>query len=740
MSGGPNRSRRAAALLAAAAALLAGCAGGADPPPASGRGDPHGLGGATGPSVAVVPRAELTAGGTVTWGVDELPESLNTYHQAAGPVTAQVAGAVLPSLFTLDQRGEPRPNADVLVSAEVTEREPRQTVVYTLHPDAAWSDGRPLGVADFRAQWQALNGTDRDYPAARAAGYDRIASVAEGPGEHQVTVTFAQPHADWRALFSPLYPSSVTGDADLFNEGPARDAEPPASGGPFAVAEVDRAAGTITLVRNDAWWGRPALLDELVFAAVSSGERRDALLAGELDLAEVAPAEAKGVPPAGGWGRIDAAGYLQAAQDDRAGAAAPPPAGAAPADAGAAMHALATAALAAATSETSDARAEAARAHDRYLGALSAAERARGDAFAARERDLADRLNDLTVYRAYDPGYTQLTLNAAAPALGDERVRWALAGAIDRAALAAAVHEPAGLPVQPLGSHLRTADQARYWDTSDAPPAPGWGDADGSGDPAAAEALLDEAGWRLDESAAAWSVPGGWDDVDDGVRLPAGVGTPWRPTPAETPAETSTTGSAGVVAAGFGSGSDAGSDAGGVRSRDGKPLELRLVLPDGPGAAALRGTGRRIAAMLAEVGVRAELTEVPADEFFAETLPGGAFDLALYSWPATAFPATDAPSLFAKPRTLPGGQLTFGQNYSRVGTDYVDQLLRQAAGELDATAQDELLRRADAQLWTVAGSLPLYQPPQLVAARNDLAGVGAHGLATPRYQDIGFRR
>jgi peptide/nickel transport system substrate-binding protein len=732
MSGGPNRSRRGAALLAAAAALLAGCAGGADPS----------AGGTTGPSVAVVPRAELTAGGTVTWGVDELPESLNTYHQAAGPVTAQVAGAVLPSLFTLDQRGEPRPNADVLTSAEVTEREPRQTVVYTLRPDAAWSDGRPLGVADFRAQWQALNGTDRDYTAARAAGYERIAGVAEGPGDHQVTVTFAEPYADWRALFSPLYPSSVTGDADLFNEGPARDAEPPASGGPFAVAEVDRAAGTITLARNDAWWGRPALLDELVFAAVPSGERRDALLSGKLDLAEVTPAEAEGVPPAGGWGRTDAAGDLRAEEGDRAGAAAPPPAGPAPADAGAAMHELATAVLAAAAAETPDARAAAERAHDRYLGALSDAERARGDAFAARERALADRLNDLTVYRAYDPGYTQLTLNASAPELGDERVRWALAGAIDRAALAAAVHEPAGLPAQPLGSHLRTADQARYWDTSGAPPALGWVEADGSGDPAAAEALLDEAGWRLDEPAAAWSVPGGW-DVDDGVRLPAGVGTPWRPTPAESAADGPTTGSAGsagAVTAGFGAGFGAGSDAGGVRTRDGKPLELRLVLPDGPGSASLRGTGRRIAAMLAEIGVRAEITEVPADEFFAETLPGGAFDLALYSWPATAFPATDALSLFAKPRTLPGGQLTVGQNYSRVGTDYVDQLLRQAAGELDAGAQEELLRRADAQLWTVAGSLPLYQPPQLVAARNDLAGVGAHGLATPRYQDIGFRR
>ncbi len=709
MSGGQSRSRRGLALLAAVAALLTGCAGGAEPS----------AGGAAGQSVAVVPRAELAVGGTVTWGVDELPESLNAYHHAAGPVTEQVAGAVLPSLFTLDQGGQPRLNTDVLRSAEVTEREPRQTVVYTLHPRAAWSDGRPLGAADFRAQWQALNGTDRDYWSARAAGYDRIASVAEGPGTHQVTVTFAQPYADWKALFSPLYPSSVTGDPELFNEGLDEGAEPPAAGGPFAVADVDRDSGTITLARNDAWWGQPALLDELVFAAVPSGERRDALLAGELDLAEIGPAEAE---------RITASGYLQAAQDDRAGGAEPPSAGAALAKAGTAMHELATARLAAVTWGGADERAEAERAHDRYLRALSAAERARADAFASRERALADQLNDLTVYRAYDPGYTQLTLNASAPALDDERVRWALAAAIDRDVLAAAVHDPAGLPVQPLGSHLRTADQTRYLDTSEA--------LDSALSAVSAEILLEEAGWSLDEPAAARSLPGAWDDAEGAVPLPAGVGAPWRAALEHTAEAGSAAWAAGAVAAGA-----AESGAGGeVRTKDGTPLELRFVVPDGPGSTSLRQTGRRIAEMLAEVGVRAEITEVPAEEFFAETVPGGAFDLALYSWPATVFPATDAQPLFAKPHPLPGGQLMLAQNYARVGTDYVDQLLRRAAGELDETAQDELLRQADAQLWAVAGSIPLYQPPQLMAATDDLAGVGAHGLATPRYQDIGFRR
>jgi len=45
----------------------------------------------------------------------------------------------------------------------------------------------------------------------------------------------------------------------------------------------------------------------------------------------------------------------------------------------------------------------------------------------------------------------------------------------------------------------------------------------------------------------------------------------------------------------------------------------------------------------------------------------------------------------------------------------------------------------DARIWAAAGSLPLYQRLQLVAARSNLVNAGAFGLATPRYQDIGFR-
>ncbi|RKN53596.1 ABC transporter family substrate-binding protein, partial [Streptomyces klenkii] len=289
---GPRSARRAAACALGALLLfppLAACTGGEE----------RGTGqNAAAQSLALARRGQLKSGGSATWGVDRLPATLNAYQFEADEVTDQVAAAVLPMLFTVDAQGRPQLNPDYLRSAEVTGREPKQTVVYTLHPDAEWSDGTALGAADFVSQWKALNGEDKDFWSARNAGYDRVENVTEGPGRDQVEVTFAKPYADWKSLFSPLYPRSVTGDADRFNEG-ART-ELPASAGPFELKKRDQKAGTLTLARNDSWWGDPALLDQLVLAAVPPSRRREALLEGRLDIAEVAPADADRITAAAG--------------------------------------------------------------------------------------------------------------------------------------------------------------------------------------------------------------------------------------------------------------------------------------------------------------------------------------------------------------------------------------------------------------------------------------------------------
>ena len=626
MAGGPARSvkRPAGAALGRLAALvagallvpaLAGCGGGGDRDEATLK---------AAQSVSTADRTELRKGGTVRWAIDAMPATLNAFQYDADQVTDQVAAAVLPALFTVDAEGRPQLNPDYLRSAEITDREPKQKVVYTLNPKAKWSDGTAIGAADFTAQWKALNGKDHAFWSARNAGYERIADIRKGPEAHQVEVTFDRPYADWKSLFTPLYPRAVTEDADRFNDGTRT--ELPATAGPFEVEKVDTKAQRVTLRRSESWWGDEALLDELVFTVVPADKRQDALSAGELDVAEVQPDLADRIIAAQGPQRRDG--------------------------------------------ENEGEGAEGAQGEDE------------GEGSGERAPDARDaRLRGYTVHRAYAPSATQLAMNGSADALSDERVRWAIARALDRERLAATAHDPAGLPAKPLGNHLRLLGQAGYQDNSDAL---------GSPDVEAAGELLEKAGWHQQAGGP----------PKDGK---AQAGTP-------------------------------------VRAKQGKPLQLDFVLPEGPGTEPLRRVAKRITSMLAKIGIAAKIKEVDEETYFSEHIAAGNFDLALFAWPATAYPATDSLPLFAKPRAIPGGEMLIQQNYSRVGTDYIDQLLGQAAGELEEKEHNELLNKADARIWAAAGSIPLYQRPQLVAARAQLFGVGAFGMQTPRYQDIGYRR
>ena len=44
-------------------------------------------------------------------------------------------------------------------------------------------------------------------------------AVSPGRDTREVLVTFGQPYADWRGLFSPLFPASLNKDPQTFNNG-----------------------------------------------------------------------------------------------------------------------------------------------------------------------------------------------------------------------------------------------------------------------------------------------------------------------------------------------------------------------------------------------------------------------------------------------------------------------------------------------------------------------------------------
>ncbi|MFF0010217.1 ABC transporter family substrate-binding protein [Streptomyces sp. NPDC005374] len=688
--------------------------------------------------IAPAPRHLIADGGTLHWAADTVPETLNTFQSDADATTTTVAQAVLPSMYRLDAEGSPQVNPDYLESAKVVETEPKQVVLYKLNQQAVWSDGREIGAADFAAQWRALSGKDSAYWTARNAGYDRIEKIQRGANDLEVRVTFARPYADWRSLFSPLYPKDVMGTPDSFNDSARKKLK--VTAGPFQVKKVDRKDDEIVLTRSPRWWGHPAKLDEIVLRAVPRDKRAAALAAGEIDLAEIDP---------------EALGRISLAARAGAKAGSTPLAG----PGGLPAHGPGS------NLGASDALRSWAVAHGDDEEAaddeISAREKERR-AVASYEREQT-ALKGFEVRRSLEPAYTQLALNGAAGPLSDERVRRAVARALDRKALAGVVLTPLGLPAVPVGSHLALSGQDAYADSSGAL---------GGQDTKEASALLADAGWvpggpvekkkeKEEKAAGANGKKAGkaGKDSDDGDGDGADTVGEDDKSDDKDPkdhAKKSDAGSrhlaqdgkqyanklkqGGAPAGAYapkGTPAPAGA-ASKVLAKDGKALTLRFVLPSGPGSETLRTVAGRISSMLEKIGIRTEISKVSDESYFKDHIASGQYDLALYSWPASAFPATDAQPIFAKPVPAADGSLNVEQNYTRVGTDQVDQLFDQAVSTLDEGRSRSLIRKADSRIWAAAGSIPLYQRPQLTAAKKDLVNAGAFGFQTPLYEDMGF--
>ncbi|MEV7905322.1 ABC transporter family substrate-binding protein [Streptomyces anulatus] len=808
---GTVRKRRSLALLTTGVLtipVLAGCSSGSEE---TSRGVPQ--------DIAPAARQAVSDGSTVNWAVDALPATFNAFQADADSATTRITGALLPTLFPMDASGQPKLNPDYLESAKIIEREPKQVVLYKLNQQAVWSDGREIGAPDFVAQWRALRGKDSAFWTARNSGYERIEKIERGADDLQVRVTFSKPYADWRSLFSPLYPKEITGSPDAFNDGARTTLKNTA--GPFVLRSVSKAKGTVTLARSPRWWGDKAKLDTLVFRAVAAGDRTQALADGTVDVADI---------------DASTADRIALARRDRGNNGQPlahgPGSGTTPAGA------LRSWALAHGSDEEAAEIAQAAREKNRKAVV----------AYTAEQK----ALRDFAVRKSLEPAYTQLALNGESGPLADDRVRRAVARALDREELARTVLGPLGLPAEPLGSHLALAGQPGYKDGSGAL---------GDQNTKEAQALLADAGWTrggavqppkdtkagseaekkgakgdaagTEEDAEKEAAEGTKDDKeaksekaenekkaeqggeeektgkkaedsssedsaaedstaegkkadrasedsaasrDEGLYIVGEDNKPGAHAPVRAastgasavhvlaPARTAAAQSAALLrqagalgedgavaaqdkqpggAAGayapVGTAAPAPAAAKGQLGKDGKALTLRFVLPSGPGSQSLRSVGDKIAVMLEKIGIGTEITKVPDESYFKDHVASGAYDLALYSWPATAYPATDGRPIYAKPEPATDGSLLVEQNYTRVGTDHIDQLFDQAAAELDEKAARELMKQADARIWAAAGSIPLFQRPQLVAVDKKLANVGAFGFAAPRYQDIGFK-
>ncbi|KMY54479.1 peptide ABC transporter substrate-binding protein [Bacillus sp. FJAT-27231] len=161
---------------------------------------------------------------------------------------------------------------------------------FTLRDDAKWEDGKPVTAEDVKFTLDKVRDPGTNTPIA--GDFSEIKSV-EVLKENEVQVTLSNPFPPLLdKLKIGILPKHLLQNEDInktdFNQHPIGN-------GPFKLKEWDN-DHTITLVRNDKYYGLKPNLEEIVFKHVPDPNTRALQLkTGEIDLALLEPNQMKSV-------------------------------------------------------------------------------------------------------------------------------------------------------------------------------------------------------------------------------------------------------------------------------------------------------------------------------------------------------------------------------------------------------------------------------------------------------------
>jgi len=252
-------------------------------PVSAARGDSVDVSG-SGNSVNPAPASQIKQGGTLRYVQVTLCPQFNTNTAGGNALDCSTPlGPLLPTYVYFDGNGTLKVNKDYASSVTVSKVKGKQTVTYVLNPNAKWSDGKAVGLADFVAMWQAH--TNPAFPVISRVGYEKIESVKRGKTANEVVVTYKETYPDWQPLFGLLKPASLSASVDTWTN--AWKGGPTVTAGSFLWDGIDATARTVTLKRNPNWWGDKPYLDRIVFKHLPQTAQIDALLNGEIDNMDV---------------------------------------------------------------------------------------------------------------------------------------------------------------------------------------------------------------------------------------------------------------------------------------------------------------------------------------------------------------------------------------------------------------------------------------------------------------------
>ena len=231
--------------------------------------------------------SELKDGGTLRLAIPGIGPDFNLLGTG---VTAYTQAALSPvyynSIWQADPMGKRTLSPEFAKSFDVSEENGVPVVSIELNPVAKFNDGTPIDYKALQATWNILKSTDGDYKIETSGIYSSVGSVERDGDDFKVKVTFAKPYYPVNILFGEiLHPALL--DKNVFNEGFVDNPHPEYAAGPFTIAEGgwNSSEKTLTLTRNDKWWGEKPILERIVFRQMDSAAERAAFKNDEIDAA-----------------------------------------------------------------------------------------------------------------------------------------------------------------------------------------------------------------------------------------------------------------------------------------------------------------------------------------------------------------------------------------------------------------------------------------------------------------------
>ncbi|MFD3686932.1 ABC transporter family substrate-binding protein [Nocardiopsis sp. NPDC058631] len=268
--------------------------------------------------------------------------------------------------------------------------------------------------------------------------------------------------------------------------------------------------------------------------------------------------------------------------------------------------------------------------------------------------------------RAVDNAYRFISLNAGSETLQDKNVRQAISMAVNRDTMAEVALGAVDWPITGEVNRLLRSSQNGYQDNSDPV---------GTYDPEAAGALLDEAGWTLEDGAEFRT-----NEAGDTLSL------------------------------------------GWVASED-----MQLAKDEGDIARE----------MLAEIGVEVDVQNVPGNALFSDYIVPGNYEMASYVLTGSNPYPTDSEGNYSGPYDEEGED--WGNNHSFHSTQEINDLYEELAQETDPDRYAEIANQIDTAIWDEVLTIPMFERPGLYAMDENLRNWGAYGVAGNYvYEDIGW--